>query len=240
MSPGARGRSSCGSGTGEGGGGGARPPPLRLPPGAQPRGPASGHPRRAGGRCSGCCAGELRGRIRQARGPRPGSGSRSGALRRGPRSPAHCSGGGGGGGLRGGGRGRGRGRGESPRGEGAAAQPLPQRPGRRPLHRPLPVAQGPRLLGMGRMVWASDPSRLWEPPELESETGHPRSHKKALRAIWGQGFRLQIMEVILMGWRGTWLRPLSDLPLRSPASGLGRHGAGPQVGMRGLFGWGYG
>lgn len=44
-------------------------------------------------------------------------------------------------------------------GQGAAAKPLPQRPGRRPLHRPLRMAQGPRLLGKG--AWPGCPA----PPE---------------------------------------------------------------------------
>lgn len=52
-------------------------------------------------------------------------------LGRGPRAPAHCSGGPGGRRKLEEGGGSGRGRDESPRGEGAAAQPLPQRPGRR-------------------------------------------------------------------------------------------------------------
>lgn len=54
------------------------------------------------------------------------------ALGCGPRAPAHCSGGPGGRRETEEGGGSGRGRDESPRGEGAAAQPLPQRPGRRP------------------------------------------------------------------------------------------------------------
>ena len=160
MSPGARGRSSCGSGTSEGGRRGGAAPPLRLPPGAQPRSPVSGHPRRraGGGRCSGCCAG-ARSRTHSpgARTPAPLQLGRawaraavSGALQRRRRRPRE-------------GGGRGRGRDESPRGEGAAAQPLPQRPGSHPLHRPLPVAQGPRLRAWGARSGCPTPPDSGEP-----------------------------------------------------------------------------
>lgn len=73
------------------------------------------------------------------------------ALGCGPRAPAHCSGGPGGRREPEEGGGSGRGRDESPRGEGAAAQPLPQRPGRRPgtdLSGGF-VASAHRLRGLG-------------------------------------------------------------------------------------------
>lgn len=58
MSPERAGAAAAALGPARGEGRGGAAPPLRLPPGAQPRGPASGHPRRAGGSgYSGCCAG---------------------------------------------------------------------------------------------------------------------------------------------------------------------------------------
>lgn len=72
------------------------------------------------------------------------------------------------------GGGRGRGRDESPRGEGAAAQPLPQRPGRRPLDRPLPVAQGPRLMGIGTRSGCRTASDAGDPPDRNLGKVTPR------------------------------------------------------------------
>lgn len=121
------------------GGRGGAAPPLRLPPGAQPRGPASGHPRRAGGgRCSDSCTGAHR-RTHPPSAPTPAR-LRLGRAR--ARTAVSCA-------LQrrrwrpreGAGR-TGRGRDESPRGEGAAAQPLPQRPGRRPLRAGSPGGAG--------------------------------------------------------------------------------------------------
>lgn len=229
MSPGARGRSSCGSGTGGGRGGrrGGAAPPLRLPPGAQPRGPASGHPCRAGdGRCSSCCAG--------ARGGAHSPGARTPApLRLGraeARAAVSCA-------LQrrrrrrrpGEGGGSGRGRDESPRGEGAAAQPLPQRPGRRPLHRPLrwrrdrgfwARADGPGIPG---------PSRRRGPPRRSLEEFTPRVPGGLRGRLRGKASDFSLWR---SSSRGTWLGPPSDLPLRSLASGPEGHRAGTQVGMR--------
>lgn len=67
------------------------------------------------------------------------------------------------------GGGRGRGWDESPRGGGEAeggrpaAKLLPQRPGRRPLHPPLWMAQGPRLLGKGARSGCPGPPEAGNP-----------------------------------------------------------------------------
>lgn len=97
---------------------------------------------------------------------------------------------------KGGGRGRGRGRDESPRGEGAAAQPLPQRPGSRPLHRPLPVAQGPRLRAWG--AWSGCPT----PPD----SGEPQCWslgEVTLRVTRGFGERFEGRASDFKLWRSS-------------------------------------
>lgn len=165
---------------------GGRAPPLRLPPGAQPRGRESGHPRCAAGG-SGCC-------VRSRHRAHPGCGDPCltpdaalelavglQALGRGPRAPAHCSVGPGGRRESKEGGGNGRGRDESPRGEGAAAQPLPQRPGRRRgtgLSGGSPTSAHPRS-GLGhsdfaRLFWMEGPFPLLLLLPRKVISRHPR------------------------------------------------------------------
>lgn len=66
-----------------------------------------------------------------------------------------------------------------------------------------PDGSGTTASGQGRMVWVSDPLRCWEPPASEYGKGHPQNHKGAGRAVWGQGLRIQIIEIILMGSRAS-------------------------------------